>query len=165
MNRSTDRGQPPYEFEDDERSRALDEATRSSAAETREKIRAIFAGHPKIPATLKKAPEPASVAPRGEAPMTHPLIEEWRRLREATKQAREAESRALEEAWDIPMPASVRPAVATDIVPGAIIWYPDSPGRLWFEVEEVRAPEDDFKGYLSEGCRYGLKGAYVERSS
>lgn len=92
--------------------------------------------------------------------MTHALISEWRRLREAAERASDAESAALEAAWDIPLPEKLRPAVPGDVVPGAILWHPSSPGRLWSEVESVMT--DDFKGYLSDGCRYGLRGAFVE---
>ncbi|WSH76894.1 hypothetical protein U8Q02_41075 (plasmid) [Rhizobium leguminosarum] len=94
--------------------------------------------------------------------MTHALINEWRRLREVAERASDAESDALQAAWDVPLPANLRPAVPGDIIPGAIIWYPSSPGCLWAEVESVMDPTDDFKGYLSSGCRYGLQGAFVE---
>jgi hypothetical protein len=97
--------------------------------------------------------------------MTNALIEEWRRMREATKLAHKAEHAALEAAWDVPLPDKLRPAVPDDVVSGAILWYPDSPGRFWSEVESVIDPTDDFKGYLSEGCRYGLRGAFVEQTS
>lgn len=40
---------------DTDRYKMLDDAAKSSASETREKIRAIFSGTPRIPASLRKA--------------------------------------------------------------------------------------------------------------
>lgn len=68
----------------------------------------------------------------------------------------------------------------SDIVEGAIIWYPewvdvreysceddeDDEGvqvALWTEVCEVLCPNDDFKAFHAlDGCRHGLDGAFVE---
>jgi hypothetical protein len=46
----------------------------------------------------------------------------------------------------VALPASLRPAVSGDVVQGAILWYPSSPGCFWAEVESVMDPKDDFKG-------------------
>jgi hypothetical protein len=68
-------------------------------------------------------------------------------------------------------PKNLRPAKASDIVEGAIIWYPkwedsDHPIDLWKEVYEVKWPDDAFKAYTAhDGCRYGLDGAFVEDES
>ena len=73
-------------------------------------------------------------------------------------------------------PKNLRPAKASDIVEGAIIWYPkwaeledfdddmnEIPVQCWKEVYEVKWPDDAFKAYTADdGCRYGLDGAYVE---
>lgn len=74
-----------------------------------------------------------------------------------------AESDALQTAWEVPLPSNLRAATPSDIMEGAILWYPGFSGRLWTEVSSVADPSDDFKGYLSDdGCRYGLRGAFVE---
>ena len=69
--------------------------------------------------------------------------------------------------YNTPIPASIRPATAADIVVGAIIWYPDRTNDLdaanWQEVVEVLKPRDDWKGYVNHtGSRYGLYHAFVE---
>lgn len=68
------------------------------------------------------------------------------------------------------LPADLRPAVASDIVLDAVIWYPtwaDDPEDIqaWAIVEEVLRPSDSFKAYYYDGCRYGLNGAFVEVKS
>jgi len=92
------------------------------------------------------------------------------------KRQKEAEIAVLkseiEAAWtrsnEAAPPQDLRPAVAGDIVPGAIIWYHLGPDPYyptewgWFEVEEVLHPADDWKAFVSDGCRRGLAGAFVE---
>lgn len=95
--------------------------------------------------------------------VTHELIENWRRMRKLSRDANAAESDALEAAWEAPLPASLQAATPSDIVEGAILWYPEHQGRRWEEISVVYDPTDDFKAYLSDdGCRYGLRGAFVE---
>lgn len=62
---------------------------------------------------------------------------------------------------------SVRPAVASDIVEGAVIWHKNGDdGPFWNIVSEPLHYGDPFKAYeADDGCRYGLDGAYVERGS
>ena len=67
-----------------------------------------------------------------------------------------------EEAAAHPLPTYLRPAVATDILVDAVLWYPEVDGKQWVVVDEVRRPNDAFKAYESDGCRYGLEGAFVE---
>lgn len=58
-----------------------------------------------------------------------------------------------------------RPATAKDIVEGNFIWHQRSEehgGDYFHIIEEVLHPNDDFKAYISDGCRYGLHKAYVE---
>jgi len=66
-------------------------------------------------------------------------------------------------------PSDRRPATASDIVEGAVIWYEyyDSPsGYYWQIVDEVQYPNDPFKAYTAEdGCRYGLDGAFVSKGT
>ena len=75
--------------------------------------------------------------------------------------------RARLEADNCKMPPHRRPAVARDIVKGAIIWYEREEQHgsdYWHVVEEVLHPGDAFKGYMADGCQYGLDGAFVETS-
>ena len=67
-----------------------------------------------------------------------------------------------EQARSHPLPAQLRPATAADIVVDAVLWYPQWDSPQWNIVETVRAPYDAYKAYESGGCRYGLKGAFVE---
>lgn len=113
--------------------------------------------------------------------MTDDKIKTFVAAIEATRQAEEAEEIAHTQACWAPLPKNLRPAKASDIVEGAIIWYPhrrddlpleqlsppnaDEAGeaRAWEFVAEVYKPNDDWKAYSSyEGCRYGLRGAFVE---
>ncbi len=63
-------------------------------------------------------------------------------------------------------PKNRRPAKASDIKVGAVIWHEREKrhgGDFWHVVDEVRHPEDSFKAYVAnDGCRYGLAWAYVE---
>jgi len=80
-------------------------------------------------------------------------------------QAAQSEFRATEKAiMRSPMPKRRRPAEPRDITEGAFIWYPEHPpGRRLLIVEEVKYPDDDFKAFCAtDGCRYGLRGAFVE---
>jgi hypothetical protein len=63
------------------------------------------------------------------------------------------------------LPKNLRPAEASDIVEGAILWYKQSKkdgGNFWTIVEGLLHHGDPFKAYEFDGCRYGLDGAYVE---
>ena len=81
----------------------------------------------------------------------------------------------LLDAWERAIaPANIRPAVASDIVVGAVIWhdfeieYEDDEDEkenftpLHHTIDEVLYPDDDFKAYYWDGCRYGLNDAFVE---
>ncbi len=61
-------------------------------------------------------------------------------------------------------PHRLREAVASDIVDGQIIYYKDGDNGPFFQiVQEIMNPNDPFKAYVAtDGCRYGLDGAYVE---
>lgn len=68
-------------------------------------------------------------------------------------------------AKNCPPPEQRRRAEPRDITVGNVIWYERSEqygGWFWNVVEEVRYPDDDFKAYVADdGCRYGLKDAWV----
>lgn len=83
-------------------------------------------------------------------------IEQEKIIRAAQKTMGHAYNEALRYA----LPETLRPAVPSDIVIGAVLWYPDGP--YWTVVDEVLRPDDDFKAYLCNGGRYGLYGAFVE---
>lgn len=65
----------------------------------------------------------------------------------------------------IKLPDNYRMAKPSDIVPGAFIWYDECAYHdvLRKLVDEVLNPSDMWKAYCaSDGCRYGLDGAFVE---
>lgn len=87
-------------------------------------------------------------------------VEFWR-LKEMEK--REDLSYLFDQAIKAPFPFNFRPAVAEDIVLGAIIWYKEGDdGPFWAIVEELNYTGDDWKAFSFDGCRYGLNGAFVE---
>lgn len=69
---------------------------------------------------------------------------------------------AYQDALVCPLPSSLRAALPSDIVVGNVIWYKDSEPPCWCAVEEVLIPTDQWKGYVWDGARYGLNGAFVE---
>ena len=75
-------------------------------------------------------------------------------------------NQTYEIAKEYPLPENLRSAAADDIKINNIIWYPKNEHRdfhFWKIVEEVLYPSDPWKAYLGEdGCRYGLRGAFVE---
>lgn len=75
-------------------------------------------------------------------------------------------SKARKQADKCPPPKNRRPAKASDIVEGAIIWHErkaEHGGDYWHIVAEPMHYGDAFKAYCADdGCRYGLQGAYVE---
>lgn len=77
------------------------------------------------------------------------------------------ESLAYDATADAKLPDSLRPATPTDIVVDAVLWYPDNDEGhpKWCIVDEVRDPGDAFKAFISDGCRYGLEGCFVEVES
>jgi len=94
------------------------------------------------------------------------LIKEWLEAEKAGVDAYNREKAALASAARLPLPERLRPATAADVVEGAILWYPPTelrPTHCWKRVDEVMKPDDAWKGYVShDGCRYGLRGAFVE---
>ncbi len=71
-------------------------------------------------------------------------------IRDAKKQAKKC-----------PVPKSLRPATAQDVMVGAIIWYPEY--STWLVVDEVLRPDDYWKAFCADdGCRHGLDGAYID---
>jgi hypothetical protein len=74
--------------------------------------------------------------------------------------------RFRELAVNCPLPEKLRPMIATDVVVGQVVWYQredvDEGFPLWQIVEEIRDPRDKWKAFISNGCRYGLDGAFVE---
>ena len=99
------------------------------------------------------------------------LIRAWFDKLEEVEQAQEAAEEAERRAQMAEIPKKLRDAEARDIVEGAIIWYPESrdisdekyPRGGWELVSEPLHYGDDWKAYTSHtGCRYGLRGAFVE---
>ena len=96
---------------------------------------------------------------------------ELKRQKEAEIEKLEQEIQAArDEAMATPPPDNLQPAVASDIALGAIIWEevgpdPDYPTEWgFFVVEEVLRPDDEWKAYVTNGCRRGLYGAFVENN-
>jgi hypothetical protein len=65
-----------------------------------------------------------------------------------------------------PPKEQLRRATASDIKPGLIVWHEGGDdGWFWHVVDEPRHYGDDFKAYVADdGCRYGLRGAWVMKS-
>ena len=76
--------------------------------------------------------------------------------------ARKRIARAKYLADKSPKPDNLRPATAEDIVIDAIIWFEGYNGWMWRVVEGLGYHGDRFKAYDSDGCRYGLDGAFME---
>lgn len=73
---------------------------------------------------------------------------------------------ARDKADQCPLPAKLRPAEASDIKEGAVIWYPHWDERKWALVESPLHHGDAFKAFTDDrGCRYGLSEAFVEDAS
>ena len=68
---------------------------------------------------------------------------------------------------DVKPPQNLRPALSSDIVVDAVLWYPDRDENHLAIVDEVYDAKDDFKAYndLMSNCTYGLKGAFVEAAT
>ena len=75
--------------------------------------------------------------------------------------------RAAYDEVDTALPADLRPATASDITPGRIIYYEHGDdGPFWQEVREVLRPNDQWKAYTAmDGCRYGLDDAWVRKEA
>lgn len=89
------------------------------------------------------------------------------RVRDEQQKIIESAKIKIAEAWKqavtCPIPETLRPATAADVVVGAVIWKPDFDGDCkWCVIDEVQHPNDDFKAWVSDGCRYGLHQAFVE---
>lgn len=96
----------------------------------------------------------------------NPLIKAWIDAESAVAKAHEMASAAEEAAESAELPKNLRPAKPSDIVEGAVLWYPEWDDRKWSFVGEVLRPSDPWKGYSAhDGCRYGLDGAFVETDS
>lgn len=81
-----------------------------------------------------------------------------RRIEDANRKIDEARRRAMA----CRPPKDRREATADDIIPGAIIWHENDPD-FWNVVEEPLHYGDPFKAYTADdGCRYGLRNAYIE---
>jgi hypothetical protein len=94
--------------------------------------------------------------------------DQFLKLRQSCEEARDILEREVGRARaKVRHPArrKMRPATANDVQEGRIFWYfHDDKPHFWCIIEEVRYPGDDFKAFLADdGCRYGLKGAYVEK--
>ena len=101
----------------------------------------------------------------------HIAIKNWLDSEEVVTQARKHANEMERKAALAEIPDNIRTAVPSDIVEGAVIWYPEHrddsdelyPVSGWELVAEVFRPSDNFKAYTSHsGCRYGLDGAFVE---
>jgi len=94
-------------------------------------------------------------------------IQRWLNACEQVKQAQAQADAELRRAKRARPPKNIRKAEASDIVVGALIWYPqesyDNEFEPWAIVEEVLHPSDDWKAYTDhKGCRRGLRGAFVQ---
>jgi phage pi2 protein 07 len=93
----------------------------------------------------------------------HKLFKQWFDAQDVASKAREAVRVAEAAAELIELPENLRTAIASDIVEGGILWYPECHERKWTVISEVHKPSSMWKAYTGhDGCRYGLDGAYVE---
>jgi len=98
----------------------------------------------------------------------HELIEAWRVAEANVAVAQMRAAAALAAAEKAEVPKNLRPAESTDIRVGAVIWYPGDKGKYaedayWMLVDEVLHPSSEWKAFCAhDGCRYGLRGAFVE---
>jgi hypothetical protein len=53
----------------------------------------------------------------------------------------------------------LRPMTPADVREGNVAFADDL--SYWLVIEEVRHPTDPFKGWVSDGCRYGYEGKLV----
>ncbi len=94
--------------------------------------------------------------------------EEWLVEYNKTVKRHKREMKSLESARRqicCPSRTFLRPAKASDIKVGRVIYYPDSDDFMgWFVVTELLHYGDDWKAFeADDGCRYGLDGAFVKR--
>lgn len=95
--------------------------------------------------------------------------EQWTALRREEEQRHCKAMKAINDQWDsleFPPLEVLRPCLADDIRAGRVIYYPNNgDDRFWREVAEPLYYGDDFKAYTAaDGCRYGLRGAFVRIS-
>ncbi len=87
-------------------------------------------------------------------------------LRQIIETTRILINEARFEADKCPPPKNRRPAKASDITEGAIIWHErqkEYGGDYWNVVSTPLHYGDPFKAYVADdGCRYGIEGAYIE---
>lgn len=95
-------------------------------------------------------------------------IEIEKAQREIIEGAKRRIAQARAQADKCPVPVNLRPAKASDITEGAIIWYPewakaDSGWAVVAEPLHSFGGGDPWKAYRADdGCRYGLRDAFVE---
>lgn len=84
--------------------------------------------------------------------------------RDNIDRAHEGIKAAKDLAEKCPFPKNTRPATQEDIKVDAVIWYKESDiGPIWRVIDEVYKPDDQWKAYCDhDGCRMGLRGAFVE---
>ena len=93
------------------------------------------------------------------------LIDKWLEAIKKTRRARLIEKGLYGAAIEgSRVPKKIRKALPADIIEGAIIWYVmDDGDRYWKYICYVDYPKDQFKAFTADdGCRYGLKNAFVE---
>jgi len=93
--------------------------------------------------------------------------EHWTLLLKAIRQRHRDEEvghDAIFETLEFPNIEELQPAEASDIIEGAIIYYPNDDPPFWQAVHKPTHHGDPFKAYeADDGCRYGLDGAYVRK--
>lgn len=95
---------------------------------------------------------------------TNKSIQKWLEAQAAVIAAAEYADKCLAQAERAAVPKKLRPATAADLTKvGQVVWYPHWDECKWAMVEEPRDYGDAWKAYTAhDGCRYGLKGAYIE---
>jgi hypothetical protein len=108
--------------------------------------------------------EEASRRAKGEGVTHCTAILNWLQCRKELATFQTFVSQLESKANKVALPDNLRPATASDVKVGAIIWYKHGDeDHFWQMVEEVHYPDDAFKAYTAhDGCRYGLDDAWVE---
>jgi hypothetical protein len=71
--------------------------------------------------------------------------------KEIIRCAERAISLALELAWDCPLPEKLRRVDPSDLIEGAIFWYPDANLKKWFAVDKVEGSGVGRRYFWSDG--------------
>jgi hypothetical protein len=81
--------------------------------------------------------------------------------RQVARQIEQLETKVEDAREQVVMPDrdKLRPMTPDDVLVGNVAFANDL--SYWLIIEEVRHPTDPFKGWVSDGCRFGYEGKLV----